>query len=117
MERPMNNLLSLLAAAAALTVGLPAINAEVVSPLPFLQAQSTTAPELKLTMEQRHIIKEIVLKDLKPAKTAGTLQISVGDSVPAGVDVQPFPADISQRVPQIKAHAFFVTGEHVVVVS
>jgi hypothetical protein len=74
------------------------------------------AAKINLSMEQRHVIKEIVLKDLKPRKAAD-VTLEIGDAVPDGVDVQAFPPAVSAKVPQVKAHAFFVTGDHVIVVS
>jgi hypothetical protein len=73
--------------------------------------------KINLTMEQRHVIKEIVLKDLKPKRAAADVAVSVGEPVPAGVDVLPFPAAVYEKVPQIKSHGFFVTDDHVIVVS
>jgi hypothetical protein len=70
-----------------------------------------------LTMEQRHIIKEIVLKDLKPKKATTELSVGVGDAVPTGVEVQPFPSEISEKVPQVSSHGFFVKDEQVIIVS
>jgi Protein of unknown function (DUF1236) len=75
------------------------------------------AAKINLTMEQRHIIKEIVLKDLKPKKATTALPLAVGDAVPSGVEVQPFPAEISEKVPQVSSHTFFVKDDQVIVVS
>jgi hypothetical protein len=73
--------------------------------------------KINLTMEQRHVIKEIVLKDLKPKKAAAGIAPVIGEAVPAGVDVLPFPPEIYGKVPQIKSHQFFVTDDHVIIVS
>jgi hypothetical protein len=73
--------------------------------------------KMNLTMEQHHVIKEIVLKDLKPSKTPGNVEVSIGDPVPAGVNVQPFPRAVSAKVPQVQSHGFFVTGERVIIVN
>jgi Protein of unknown function (DUF1236) len=68
-------------------------------------------------MEQRHIIKEIVLKDMKPKQATINFSVAIGDVVPPDVDVQPFPTEVSGKVPQVKSHAFFVMGERVIVVN
>ncbi len=73
--------------------------------------------KMNLNMEQRHIIKEIVLKDLKPKQAPADLRVAIGDAVPSGVEVQPFPAEIVDKVPQVSSHAFFVKDDQVIVVS
>jgi Protein of unknown function (DUF1236) len=78
---------------------------------------ASTMPRVNLTAEQRHVIKEIVLKDLNVAKTTAQVSLSIGASVPDGVSLQPFPPEIGQKVPQIKAHEFFVKDGSVVIVS
>src|ERR1700674_43004 len=91
---------------------------------PLVEAQTlndppaaSTTPRVDLTAEQRHVIKEIVLKDLNVPKTTAQVSLSVGALVPNGVNLQPFPPEIGQKVPQIKAHEFFVKDDSVVIVS
>jgi hypothetical protein len=74
-------------------------------------------PKIKLTMEQEHIIKELILKDMKVEKAPGNIAVKIGDTAPAGIELRPFPAAVTAKVPQVKAHAFFVHGEQVVVVN
>jgi hypothetical protein len=74
-------------------------------------------PTINLTMEQHHIIKEIVLKDLNIKKAASGIPESIGDLVPAGVDLTPFPLEVYQRVPQVKSFAFFVKDNRIVIVN
>ncbi len=114
---PMRNLLTVLSAAAALVVGQPAMRAQVTPAVPSTQEEVPPAPKINLTMEQRHIIKEIVLKDLKPKKVTAELSLSIGDPLPSNVEAQPFPSEVYGKVPQVKSHAFFVIDERVVVVS
>jgi hypothetical protein len=71
---------------------------------------------VKLTAEDTHTIKEIVLKDLKvPKAPAGDYKI--GDQAPASIELQAFPAQIGEKVSAIKSHRFFVSGEKIVVVD
>jgi hypothetical protein len=72
---------------------------------------------VKLTSEQHHIIKEIVLKDLKVKSVAGDVKVEVGEPVADSVSLQPFPAVVSDKVPEVKSHSFFVKGDQVVIVE
>jgi hypothetical protein len=86
------------------------------------QAPSDRAPlaatkTINLSLEQRHIIKEIVLKDLNIKRETANIPLEVGAQVPPSVVTQPFPAEIASRVPQVKAHTFFVKDDRVVVVD
>src|SRR3954452_830416 len=68
-----------------------------------------------LTLEQRHTIKEI-LKDEKVDKAADAT-VAAGAAVPANVTLHDMPAVLAEKVPQIKSHQFFLTGEKVVIVD
>jgi hypothetical protein len=81
------------------------------------QQEAPPAPKINLSMEQRHVIKEIVLKEMKPKRATADVTAGIGDPVPAGVDVLPFPAEISAKIPQVRSHGFFVTDDHVIVVN
>ncbi|MFL6797819.1 MAG: hypothetical protein ACJ8F3_10445 [Xanthobacteraceae bacterium] len=71
-------------------------------------------PKLNLTLEQRHVIKEVV-KDMKIAPTTVSAH-EVGDSVPEGAG-QPMPDDIGRKVPQVKAHRLLVTAGRIFIVD
>ena len=75
-----------------------------------------TNPKLNLTLEQRHTIKEIV-KDAKTDATPASVQATVGETIPQGVSPQPMPSAVAQKVPQVKAHSYFLTAEQVVIVD
>jgi hypothetical protein len=75
------------------------------------------AAKINLSIEQRHVIKEIVLKDLKQKRMTADVAISVGDAVPAGVDVTPFPPAVYGSVPPVKSHGFFVKDDYVIVAN
>jgi hypothetical protein len=77
------------------------------------QAQMAT---VRLTAEDTHIIKEIVLKDMQIPKVAdGTYKI--GDEAPANAELRVFPTQVSEKVSGIKSHRFFVSGQKIVVVD
>jgi hypothetical protein len=72
---------------------------------------------VNLTMEQRHIIKEIILKDLKTAPQAVNAPMSVGATVPQGIPLQPIPVEVSAKIPQLKTHSFLVKNDTVIIVD
>jgi len=101
--------------AVVLTLVLP-VEAQVPSTAPAVKPQDT----INLTMEQRHIIKEIIIKDMKiaqPPDQATKLPTEVGDTVPSGIPLQPMPVEVSAKIPQIKAHSFLVKDDKVIIVD
>jgi hypothetical protein len=71
---------------------------------------------IKLTAEDTHTIKEIVLKETKtPRAAAGDYKI--GDQAPASAELQPFPSLLADKISAIKSHRFFVSGEKIFVVD
>ena len=99
--------------AAILTLALP-VEAQVPGPAtPAVKPAET----VNLTMEQKHIIKEIIIKDMKTAAQEQTVPTQVGETIPAGIPLQPIPVEVSAKVPQIKAHSFVVKDEKVVIVD
>ena len=75
-----------------------------------------TASKLNLSLEQRHTIREFI-KDLKSEATTRDVQAAVGDTVPQDVRLQSMPTLVGQKVPQVKTHRFFVTGQQIVIVD
>jgi hypothetical protein len=101
--------------AAVLTLVLP-VEAQVPSTAPAVKPQDT----VNLTMEQRHIVKEIILKDMKiaePQDQAAKVPTQVGDTVPTGIPLQPMPVEVSAKIPQLKAHSFLVKSDKVVIID
>lgn len=76
-------------------------------------AQTAT---IKLTAEDTHTIKEIVLKESNFPRTAPA-DYKVGDAAPEGVNLQSFPQIVAQKVSAAKSHKFFLSGDKVVVVD
>ncbi len=80
-------------------------------------AAPRSSPTVNLTAEQRHVIRELVLKDLAVPKVTAQVPLAIGAVVPKQVTLQSFPPEIGNKVPQIKSHEFFVKDDHVVIVS
>jgi len=78
--------------------------------------ESPTQSKVNLTLEQRHTIKEIV-KDLKIAPAPAQQDISIGAQVPQTIKLEPMPAEVSAKVPQIRSHLFFIEDGKVVLVE
>ena len=105
-----------------LVTALAAITA--FAPLDAVKAQSDTEPAIapaprtvNLTAEQRFIIKEIVYKDLKVPKAPAGAPQSIGDAVPADVELHDMTAELAKKVPGAKSHKFYVTADAIVLVS
>ena len=105
--------------AALACAALPAVApAQVPSNSPVPMPSET----VNLTMEQRHIIKEIIIKDMKiaePQDQAANAKVptQVGDTVPSGIPLQPMPVEVSAKVPQLKAHSFLVKNDKVIIID
>jgi len=106
------------AAAAMLTLSMP-----VVAQIP---STSGTAPSahaaetVNLTMEQRHIIKELIVKDMKiapPQDQVAKVSAVVGEVVPSGIPLQPMPVEVAAKVPQVKSHSFLVKDDKVLIID
>jgi len=71
---------------------------------------------VKLTEEDRHTLREIILRDMKVEKAPHNIKVSIGEAVPPGVHQQPIPADVTRKVPQIKNNTFFVKSDDEIVI-
>jgi hypothetical protein len=83
------------------------------APAPGQEMRTST---INLTVEQRHVIKEIV-KDMPVEKAPDSAKVTTGQAAPEGAVLRAFPSEITQKVPSIKSHKFFVKGQQVVIVS
>src|SRR5436190_22279959 len=96
---------------------LPAI---VPLPASVAHAPEREAPppasKINLTVEQRDVIKEVI-KDMPVTKAPEDAQVTTGSSAPSGVELRAFPPQITEKVPQIKSHKFFVKGSQIAIVS
>jgi hypothetical protein len=86
------------------------------SQTPPPQEQLLPTAKLNLTLEQRHTIKEFI-KDMKADTTSPEVRASVGEPAPQGANPRPMPPEVGSKVPQVKAHRFFVTAEQIVIVD
>ena len=106
--------------AGAIAIALMFAPAIVPIPQSIAQApppgQEMRTSKINLTVEQRHVIKEIV-KDLAVAKAPDNAPVTTGSAAPDGTVLRSFPAEITDKVPQIKSHKFFVKGSQIVIVS
>jgi hypothetical protein len=104
--------LFVLVTTAALTLALPVV-AQVPSTTPAVGPADT----VNLTMEQRHVIKEIILKDLKVQPQSASVPMGVGETVPAGITTQPIPVEVAAKIPQLKTHSFVVKDYKIVIID
>jgi hypothetical protein len=80
------------------------------------QTPLPASPTVKLTAEQEHVIKEIVLKDFNFPKVA-VKEFKVGDPAPADAQLQAFPEPVASKVSSVKSHKFFLAGDRIVIVD
>ena len=80
-----------------------------------MQGEIATTPSLNLTLEQKHVIKELI-KDMK-MEPAVMLRAGVGDVVPQGVDLKSVPSELAGKVPQIKAHKLLHAAERILIID
>jgi hypothetical protein len=87
------------------------------------QAPATDQPTvssrrtINLTEEDRHTIREIVLKDTNVRKVEENVKATIGEAPPQGVVTYEFPPLISSKIPQLKSHTYFVKGDEIIVVD
>jgi hypothetical protein len=109
----VNMALSLMMAlAVGVTVALLVAGTPVRGQTPAIPSQA----KLNLTLEQRHVIKEII-KDLDISPPQQDVETNVGATVPAAINLNPMPQAVAQKVPQVKSHLFFVKDGKVVIVD
>jgi len=89
----------------------------------FAQAQApATEPVLakrtiNLTEQDRHTIREIVLKDSKVAPDTRPVKIEIGDEVPKEITTYEFPELAGNKISALKSHRYFIKDGGVVIVS
>jgi hypothetical protein len=109
----MRALSSIIMSAAMLALAVATAGAQA----PPGQDMPVATRSVKLTAEQHHVIKEIVLKDLKVKSVAGDVKVVVGEPVAADVSLHSFPPVIADKVPEVRSHSFFVKGDQVIIVD
>jgi Protein of unknown function (DUF1236) len=105
---------SLALSAALLSLGAPAQGQSAPA-----QGQTPTVPvqpKINLSLEQRHVIKELI-KDLNISPASQKIETTVGTTVPATINLSPMPQVVSEKIPQVKSHLFFLEDGKVVIVD
>ena len=120
-RKPISAALFVGITAAVFTLVLP-VEAQVPANAPASAPVVKPADTVHLTMEQRHIIKEIIIKDMKitepqDREAAAKLPTQVGETVPSGIPLQPMPVEVSAKIPQLKAHSFLVKNVKVIIID
>jgi hypothetical protein len=99
------------------------VPARAQAPAPPIQAPAPAEapavppqPKVNLSLEQRHVIKELI-KDLDVSPAPQNVATTVGATVPAAIKLNPMPQAVADKVPQIKSHLFFVEDGKVVIVD
>ena len=69
-----------------------------------------------LTLEQRHVIKELI-KEKKIEDAPAETRVAIGDTVPQPVPLHPMPEEVGEKLSQIKTHLFFVQRARVFIVD
>ena len=86
------------------------------APAPAQAPAVPQQPKVNLSLEQRHVIKELI-KDLNVSPAAQNIETTVGATVPTTIKLNPMPQAVADKVPQIKSHLFFIAGGKVVIVD
>jgi hypothetical protein len=117
-EISLNTAMSLVMALAVATMGALIVpGTPVRAQTPAVPSQPVPSqPKVNLTLEQRHVIKEII-KDLNVSPAQQNVETSVGATVPATVNLNPMPQVVAEKVPQVKSHLFFLKDGKVVIVD
>jgi len=74
------------------------------------------AAKLNLSMEQRHIIMEFI-KSRNTGNEPGNVSTTVGQTVPKTVQLQAMPADVGQKVSQVRNYSYFIKNNKIVLVD
>jgi hypothetical protein len=92
-----------------------AMAAQAQQPAPPAAPPAAATPRVKLTLEQEHVIKELV-KELKLDPATVTAK-EVGDALAPGAPLHDMPAGVARKAPQVKAHRFVYTAERILIVD
>ena len=72
---------------------------------------------INLTEEDRHTIREIVLKDSKVAPDTRPVKIAIGDEVPKEITTYEFPELAVSKISALKSHRYLIKDGGVVIVG
>ena len=72
---------------------------------------------INLTEEDRHTIREIVLKDSKVSPDSNKAKVEIGDAAPKEVTTYEFPELAVEKIPALKSQRYFIHDGAIVIVS
>jgi hypothetical protein len=91
-------------------------------PMHLVQSQAPGEPvivkrSINLTEQDRHTIREIVLKDSKISPDGNKTKIEIGDTAPKDVTTYEFPELATDKIPALKSQRYFIHDGSIVIVS
>jgi hypothetical protein len=106
-------------------LGAPDSGSAALIRVPMRLVQSQTPPgepvivkrSINLTEEDRHTIREIVLKDSKVSPDGNKVKIEIGDTAPKDITTYEFPALATEKIPALKSQRYFIHDGSIVIVS
>jgi hypothetical protein len=72
---------------------------------------------INLTEEDRHTIREIVLKDTKVTPDTSDAKVAIGDAPPGSVVTYEFPTLATSKISALKSHRYFIKDDAIVIVD
>lgn len=72
---------------------------------------------INLTEEDRHTIREIVLKDSTVTPDTSADKVTIGDAPPGSVVTYEFPVLATGKIAALKSHRYFIKDDAVVIVD
>jgi len=83
---------------------------------PIEKEAAPQSTKINLTLEQRHVIKEL-LKDSGIVSASADLHLAVGGKLPESINAYPVPADVGAKVSQIKSHLVLLQGGQIFIID
>jgi hypothetical protein len=74
-------------------------------------------PSIALTIDDEHVIKEFILSDRTLPRVTENIELAIRAQVPPSIALLQFPEVVTGKVPQLKAHQYFVHENRVIVVD
>ena len=74
-------------------------------------------PSVALTIDDEHVIKEFILSDKSLPRVTESMELTIRAQIPPSVALLQFPEVVTGKVPQLKAHQYFVHENRVIVVD
>jgi len=83
---------------------------------PAEQPAISSRRTVNLTEEDRHTIREIVLKDLNVSKAPAGVKVAIGDVTPQDVVTHEFPAVMANKISALQSLKYFVKSDDEIVI-